>query len=312
MLTASDAFALLAVAAPQDKGTSWTTLLLGAATLLGGIVAAIQLPKILRGRRRDRALESILDGVANGLDAEAQAARLDDLTRAVEEIRRQIDFEVPLEARRVYLTDRATALVENIGALVGELDQINSELEDAAGAPAMEGGLRQMLETSVMPAHRAKVQQDRRVRVLLGVIVALFVVPPALQPYAFAQRFVDGVGEPFEFTTANLAMNILLGALFLGVAISVAATRRWRAPVQRFSQRTASTMVTVAAAGLGISLAAASLLWLDSSRFGDDPFYWDGTDQRFITATALAAIVLLGLATAAVLARAYTARTADR
>jgi hypothetical protein len=195
-------------------------------TILGGIAAAQQLITWLTGRRRQKALEQVLEDVADKIDAETTEKEVVRLRELAAGIRTQIDNDLPREARRVYLTNRLATIARSIGELYEEYHDIERELQSSRPASPLEGTLRASIEATIMPQYRQRERRDRQLRILLALAVALLLLPVPndyLRILFFGYFYV--VGEAYNYTAGSLVTAVLLAALALSLAGMIAGRR---------------------------------------------------------------------------------------
>jgi hypothetical protein len=219
-------------APPTDTGLDLWQVVVAVGVIVGLIAGLQQLAGWVRRRRYQRAEELVLRIASQQLEAAAAKEDFAKYQALKENLRRQVEEEVPREARRVYLRSRVDALNQQIGSDVEEylvVEQALADLERRAPA-TLDNRLRAVIESSIRPAYIRRRQTDR---VVLGGLVALLVL--TLSPINLAAQLRDllfVLGNPDDATDSKVAFVVMLGVgLFaacgsLGARYRLSATRR--------------------------------------------------------------------------------------
>jgi hypothetical protein len=206
-----------------SSGISPWNIFLAIAAVVGVSAAVQQLLSFITGRRRQKALEQFAEDVADRIDTRSTEKQLSRLRQLRDGIQDQIENQLPHEARRAYLKNRLDTLASSIGEVFAEYQAIERELAlDVSDSP-LEASLREVVETTIVPAYRQRERYQRQLRLLLIVTLVLLISPisPGYLVFAPIGAYFTVTGEPDSYLPAALVNTILLGSLAVA-AVSVA------------------------------------------------------------------------------------------
>lgn len=231
--------------------------------IIGLIAAVQQLLGSFRRRRYHKAEERLLHTMATTIDAESareEAERLEALRAA---LRQQVEEEVPLEARRIFLRTRRDALRSQIASDVEEHTTIERELAEIEGRTALglDERLRPTIEKSILPPYVRRRRVERGVVAALAVLLVLTVTP--LGPrWVEAQwrNYSHSIYDPSYYPDLDLMSSLVFGALAVGAAALVLTRARLSRGFP--SRRAARTVIgaSATAALIGVVLLASGLI----------------------------------------------------
>ena len=200
---------------------SWLNWLGYAVGLIGSVIAIVQFVSWLRARKHRQADERIREIVSQQLNAEDVRLDAERYEALRQELRTQIEREIPKVARHRYLENRRDRLVESITREFEEYRSIESELGDSGPESMLDRRIVDVIQEALVPERRLRQRRERFLLALLGVLLLFNLLPVGslplfswdvlLRPKAhtqtemvFALLFVAAVA----FTTALLSRSI--------------------------------------------------------------------------------------------------------
>jgi hypothetical protein len=238
---------------------------------VGLVAAVITIAQTLRSRRRHRAEDRAYEILNRQLDAEDAEKKAKTAEEKVElyqqrrlDLRRQIEQEIPNEARKAYLKNRLDGLAKSIADDFREYTKIEQQLKDSK--PALDPSIQSIIEQTLLPVRRS---QRARERLVLGVVafLALAILTPINQ---VSNAYSKVVSEPAHYGGGRLFLALLLAVIFwfLVARIAFSATS-----IGTSSE--AGCIVIFATAIISVTLIAIGLYqWL---HIHDNPPYNDAT-----------------------------------
>jgi len=203
---------LIAAASAHDSGAD-PVAILGAVALILGLLAAVhQLAGIFTRRRYKRAKQRALELIRQSLDADELQHELRKTKAERDALRRQVDEDLPREARRVYVATRLEQLSEQMRADAREFNELHTELTELGGSTngAVDQRLRGAIGTGVIAAAPATPSIDR---ILLGGVAILTLV--LVSSKTSLEGFYSDIAYSSGRAAADVTVSIVLGALFV-------------------------------------------------------------------------------------------------
>lgn len=279
------------------SGLSVGEAILAVATIVGGGVGLWQVLTSAAARRRNRAINRIVEGMAERIDAERESERVDQLRQLVESLEDQIR-EVPAEARRLYLNDRSDALQSLIADQWQEYLAIQSELELSGLSTHLDPRIQLAIDSTVMPQRRDRIRREREVRVLLGLLVLFIVLPSALQPSQLIYGYFSTVYGASYTGWANILGSVIFGIAVLWFLMAWGLRRRPVRVLRRllerhFIVRGVISMFLLGAGGCALFLAYTQLD--EQAPYNSIHDYSIGTASLIATLSVALALTLLTL-----------------
>jgi hypothetical protein len=245
--------------------------------LVVAFVAAIPvLTDWWRRWRRPGVEERAMEAAADALEAEAaerhavewkrDAQQWDELRQT---LRRQVEEEVPREARRVFLKAREDSLVRQIHGDVAEFERVRRDLADISDHPPTEldERLRGVIEREIRPAYSEKRGVERTTVALLVLLVALTFTP--VSPRTIVDGFFNVTRSSRDYLTQGVVFTWLLGtaiaSLLAAVSLRPLVRRRWTTPPRRLIWIAVGSAVSGVAMFAGALLARAHSINLESA-----------------------------------------------
>ncbi|MFG3604389.1 hypothetical protein [Micromonospora chersina] len=182
--------------------------------VLGLVVGIVQVFFWFQDRRTRRAQLRLLEIVGNQLDAERARAEAKQSATLVEQLRAQIDRDLPAEARRVYLSQRLDSLARSITSDFEEYVQIEREMAPSSSVSPLHQQVRTVVEQTILPTRQRERQRERITLVMLGLLLAI-----ALLPYDVGGLLVAHFAELAEpdYYYDSLNYDSLYTAILVGV-----------------------------------------------------------------------------------------------
>jgi hypothetical protein len=257
-MVASDALALLVLARhalvkpPTPTPTSVPTgvnvtdpwqIFLAIGAILGAVAALQQLIAAVAKYRRRKEEALLFQVMKDQLDAEharsqAQTAKQEaaTLSEMREVLRKQIEEDVPREARRLYVEHRLSVLGREIAEQYKEYRSLQNELGSEARTQ-LDRRLAAVIEGTIVPA---QVSSRRRERLILALLVAIGLF--TFTPFDLQRIFFYYLSQPFfiinnsyRFTEATAGWSIAaIVLIWTSLIFLLAKVRRVRSVATRF------------------------------------------------------------------------------
>jgi hypothetical protein len=252
----SSAFVPMAATAPKSSGVGVLQVVLEVSGVLGLIAAVYTLLAPVVGRRDRRAINRVFDRAEKALVAEEAERNVGEIEARLNVLRREVQDEIPLEARRVYLRARLEELRGQLGTDIREFERLRRQLSslDSRGEP-LEEGLRAAIEDSIRPAYVRRRQSERAlVAVLAILLLAIFLPVGRLPADAWDSLVYSADATTFAVTAsiAAIAALICLGVIFLAQALPP-RFRRTKLSHWSFLFTIAVTLVAATLVGVGVA-----------------------------------------------------------
>jgi len=205
----------LAASKPQPDGRDvdlWQALV--AVGVVVSLIAGIQQIAITVKRRRyAKAEEKMLQTIARTLDAEAAEQDVAKYVALRESLRRQIEDEVPLEGRRVYLRARLDELRDGLASDVQEFERLRAELQslDDRKVEPLDARLRAVVEDSIRPRYVQRRRFELAVFALLGVLLVTALSPN--EPRRLLHHRFNGLSDSAYASAQEVATSVVLFSL---------------------------------------------------------------------------------------------------
>lgn len=247
----------------KDKLDIWEVVV--AIGVLVGLIAGVQqIGTALRRRRYRHAEEKLLETASRALDAEVAERDVAKYQALRESLRRQVEDEVPLEGRRVYLRARLDDLRQQIGADVREYERLAAELSELEARPGepLDARLRTVIEDSVRPSYVERRQHDRLVVVLLVILVLA-----ALSPYEIWRllfNIPDAITNSALEPSASVVLSMVTGAILVLLAARLVIGRLARPRLRGINPWPRLWLITIVICLTSIGIAAVG--GLESNR----------------------------------------------
>lgn len=238
----------------------------GAVALVVGFMAAVQqLLSAYRRRRFAKAEERVLAVAAKELDAEAAHRDYDRYEALRLSLRRQVEQEVPQEARRVYLRSRVESLRSQLAADLEEYERVSAELREVSSesVAGLDDRLRDVIEHSIRPVYVRRRRNERLVVALLVALLALALTPLTSLPREVFSYYLETVGDPADHSTADVVFASALGVLSIAAVVLVAV--RWMS-----GRGVRWVVVNARSISLAVAILTAGSAMLVGSKLADD------------------------------------------
>ena len=179
-----------------------------------GIAAAIQqLGTWIRRRKKQKAQDELLEEYKLTIDAKTARKDVEQYTEQLKELRHQMDTQLPIQARRDYLTERLEQLRRDLYHDFSEYQEIEKELADTRPETSLDRRIRMVVETSIVPERRL---QERRGLYTLLLVFALVLIN--ISPYSLNQQlysYFNVLGYSNEWPVSDIAWTMLFGFISL-------------------------------------------------------------------------------------------------
>jgi hypothetical protein len=249
----------------QPTGGNSVWKLIVAFGVVGSLIAGGQQIIASARRRRFRAAEQrVLEATAANIDAEAARHDADEARALRAELRKQVEEDVPREARRVFLLSRRDALSTQIAQDVEEYQALEAELARLEGrrSTPLDERLRAVVEASIVPTYVGRRRTDRVVVTALIVLLVLSVISFKTTAISGLWTSYDGaLLYPATSGVFDLTSSLIAGAAIAGIAVFW-LQYRWQARLRtlRIVDSGRATRIALAAAvGFACVLAAGIL-----------------------------------------------------
>jgi hypothetical protein len=214
----------------NTNSINYTTVLTVVASIIGiycGVIATQQILSTVRRRKLQKSQDELLrrfqivvDTANAEKDAEAARQEVEEYSRKLDELRQQINDQLPIQARRDYLTERIDQLSKDIYRDYKEYQEAQKELEITASTGPLDDQIRNAIKIDIMP-HRL-IQERRNLTVL---IVLVFLVVIDISPYKlnqFVYAYFNILGYPDEWYVSSVITAMIAGTATLAVLLVLA------------------------------------------------------------------------------------------
>jgi hypothetical protein len=202
-------------------GVVWKAI--GAVGVVVGLIAGIQqIATTLRRRRFSRAERRVLETVARALDAESAAEDVAKYEALRESLRRQVEDEVPLEARRVFLRTQIDHLRQRIGADVTEFERLRGQLArlEAQRVEPLDARLDEVVERAIRPPYAKRRGNETAILVMVSLLLVAALSPYEVGYVLFAAP--EALTDSADESPADVGVAIAVGALAVfGIATAL-------------------------------------------------------------------------------------------
>jgi hypothetical protein len=155
------------------------------------------------------------------MEAVEASRDIEPVRREFEELRSQIEVEIPRQARRAYLKERLNQVELNLGDTYREYCAITAELGAEHVSSSLDKRLQAVIEASIIPERRNQERRSAVISVLLALLLLTSVSPYSVSHLAY--DYFNVLGYSDEWTDAGLYSTFALGTLVLaGVALLLA------------------------------------------------------------------------------------------
>lgn len=209
--------------APEQQGArtasdpAWWKVIVAISVVITILAGSQQLISLIQRRRLRRAEERLLEIAASQLDAEsakAEAATYEALKRT---LRDQVDNELPIEARRIFISNRLEQLRESIGDQYEEYERLERELGQLASVTPLDQRIRDVISARISPLHLRRQRRERIIVASVGFLVLLSLSPVSLG--FFVQRYFELLEEPDDELLGNVITAVLVGAAAVSIGV---------------------------------------------------------------------------------------------
>lgn len=248
------------VAAAQDGANDHGKVSLWAAIVAVGVVVGLlagvlQIVAQVRRRRFAAAEEKVLSAAASVLDAETAQRDVEQYRALREDLRRQIEDEVPREGRRVYLRARLDDLRDRIGDDVREFEDVSRQLAslEPGGAEPLDHRLRSVVESSVRPRYLRRRRSERVLFAMVVVLLIAAVIP--VGPRQLANASVEAIAENADTTAQGLGVALAVWAI-VAVGLGAVAAPRLAGTARRARRTLTLWIIAITCGCLAVGTAA--------------------------------------------------------
>ncbi len=206
-----------------------------------------------RSRRDQRKLEDsyrqILDEAAERRKAGLTKTELGELESKVTQARNELSLHIPIEARRVFHSERKRQLASQISLLLGQYQATSERLSEAPDLP-ISSELRNAIERDLRPKGSQLSGRSSLWGAAFVVLLISVALPTALEAMSVV---LEPIGErldlPFTVEDLILYFVLLAGSFVVAATVRVASTRRLR------------YWHLVVAVGAALGLVVATFVW---------------------------------------------------
>jgi hypothetical protein len=210
--------AILYASQARGSGLSLWPTLLAAATLVGGIAAVQQIWSLIARRRTRRALDHVLDTIADDLEAGDRRSDLKRLQGMLDSMQQQIRDDIPMQAQQIYITQRLQTIVDSIGEQFKEYEKLQSLVAGYDSGSTLERRVYAAIETTIMPEYRRRLRQQRQIRIAVFAILLLLVFPPPISPSQLLYAYFGIILAPDIYGRAAMFLSIGIAGILMGAA----------------------------------------------------------------------------------------------
>jgi hypothetical protein len=276
-----------------------------------GILAAIQqFGTWIHRRKKQKAQDELLEEYQLTKDAKTARKDVEQYTKQLEELRHQMDTQLPIQARRDYLAERLEQLRRDLYHDFNEYQEIEKELADTRPETSLDRRIRLVVETSIVPEHRLQERRDLYTLLLVLALVVINISPYSLNRLLYSYFNVLGYSD--QWSVSDIAWTMLFGfisltVLFVFATSLVTRTSRIWHVLTLISGRLALALLCLAVIGLAVAGdISRNIARNDASSLSATPP--DSATPETIAGFAFNIIVLL----LSVLVASYMLRLRDR
>lgn len=237
--------------------------------VIGGLDAVQTLSAWLTGRSKQRTFNRWLVTQKLQQDTGDTEKELSSLRELVSKLQSQIDNDVPLNAKRIYLTNQRDSLAHLLGEQYEEYKKIDRNLialGAESNAESLEKPIRDSIERTITPRYKARERKERQVRLLLALVVILIVIPSSYNPSNLIYAYFYTVLNANNYSRNDIYGTILVASFILAFFITWLG-ERWMVPVVDKARHHTAIWITSSAVCVLVILFTSVLLINDSSSF---------------------------------------------
>jgi len=253
----------------------WIALTVGVLGAAFGIIAWLD------GRRKDRVYKYLFEAAEKNIDknltdeqikfSRSEAARASE---QIEELRKRIETEIPLEAKRTVLKDRIDANIVTLQATLTSTLELRNQLSALGETPDIPRELLKAVEAEVLPEYVRNSQRET-LKTYLIIVTSISALTSAVIPW-------------------ELSLIIQIPLLVVGVSL---LTRLFKEYASKLSQTADPSTLKMIAAALyaGALTTGVAAFLLERERL--PAHRWDRMDDRDWVALVMItiSIMLIGL-----------------
>jgi hypothetical protein len=222
----------------QDPTLLAIIAIIGFAFGFVGVIGAVVTALAYRGQQRtEHAFDEILTRATRDWKGEYTEQQIKTMTKEVKNLTDQIQREIPLEARRVFLLEQANVLGQTISELYSQYGLVLTTL-GTTRSEDLNPTLSSEIERDIMPAYLRARRRRRLVIAIVAVLVVatVLVLLNPLGTFVLGRYFAQSMGLytfQIEFWVEGTYIYIVSAALLIGLLMLVPTnlfpkSKRWR------------------------------------------------------------------------------------
>jgi hypothetical protein len=252
----------------------WIALTIGLIGTVFGVIAWLD------GRKKDRAYKYLLDAAEKNIDKnltdEQIRANQSEVARTadqIEQLRKRIETEIPIEAKRTVLKDRIDASILTLQATLASTLDLKNQLAALGVSPDLPLELTKAVEAEILPEYVNNARRET-LKTYLIIVMGILTLISAVLP-----------GE--------LMLVIKLPLLVIGISILSRLFKEYASKITQVADRSTVNMI-IGATSAGALTAAAFAYGLERDRLPNHRFDRIHSQEAIALFTMTAAIVLFG------------------
>ena len=142
--------------------------------IVSGVMSIIEQAK---KKKIDKGYEELLERARCDWEGKYTEEQVKELTQQFQALKRQIEIDIPKQAKRVVLQKKIDELTESISTSYEEYKDLSSKIEDAGAITELDKSIHSSIQEEILPEHVRNKKQQKRVQIMLVVILILTLAP---------------------------------------------------------------------------------------------------------------------------------------
>jgi hypothetical protein len=183
-------------------------------TVICGVAAIQQLTGGIRRRELQSAQDELLREYQLTVDAKEVKKSIEENTQQLDELRRQIQVQLPIQARRDYLRERLDQLGRDLYRDFEEYQSIQRELDETSAQNTIDVQIREVIDSAIVPQRRLSGRRSQGMLVLILALGAINLSPLNLSRLVYS--YFNTLGYADYFSISEIALLLVAGIVVTG------------------------------------------------------------------------------------------------
>lgn len=151
---------------------------LGSIGWIFGIVSAVATLRSYFGQKKmERAYISVLEQAKLDWEGKYTENQIKELSEQFNKLQKQIQNDIPKQARRVLLENQLNSLIDSITTLYQQYKLIRQQIDELSSAKELDLPIKKAIEDEIMPNYLGHKRQQRGTQIMLMAIFILTIFP---------------------------------------------------------------------------------------------------------------------------------------